>query len=196
MASRLRQVLHAAATSNNNPAVEVRGKAEARDSSEGTVDGERQQDSRHDVSGVWDVDIRFGVGEAQHQFILAQSSATGSGESVQATVSGTHTSSFSRHSRPLPSIRGLLNGDNIELQSSLKIPATSIALEYSFSGKIVQSEDASMGASGSGMVLEGTLDLSQDDCDGATFRATRRGGREHRQQATGSTPKGFPSSRL
>jgi hypothetical protein len=72
------------------------------------------------------------------------------------------------------------------------VPATSIALEYTFNGRIIQTGDARV--CGSGMVMEGTLDLSQDDCGGATFRATWRR-EEHRLLDLAET-SGGGSSRL
>ena len=106
-----------------------------------------------DLSGVWDVAVRFTQGESRHRFELAVG-PTGA-------ISGRHHGALAA-----AALRGTAEGRAVELHSTLRVASTSIGIEYRFRG--VLRSAAAMG---------GELEVSQDDCGGATWEAVRGGGR-------------------
>jgi D-glucosaminate-6-phosphate ammonia-lyase len=71
-----------------------------------------------DISGTWDVEIQYEVGSASHKLFLA---------AKENRVSGSHQGWASRGD-----LTGQMNGDRVELRSSL--PAESTRLSYLFQG--------------------------------------------------------------
>ena len=88
---------------------------------------------RVDVSGTWDTDIEYEVGSARHQLVI--------------TAKGNDLSGSHRGWAFQGNIRGKIDGDRVEMRSSL--PAEGTRLSYTFRGTAAAD------------VMSGTLDLGE-----------------------------------
>ena len=103
------------------------------------------QAAKADISGRWDVHVRFAMGEAEHLLFL---------EADGNRVVGTHVGAIKRG--PL---HGTIDGDTVSFQSVLPIEGSKLG--YFFSGRV------------RGDRMEGRLDLGEYPA--ATWAAVRRG---------------------
>jgi hypothetical protein len=100
---------------------------------------------RVDLSGMWDAEIEYEVGSARHQLVL--------------TASGNQLRGSHRGWAYQGDIRGSIDGDRVEIRSSL--PAEGTRLAYTFRG------------TAAGDVMSGSLDLGE--YGRARWRAQRQG---------------------
>jgi len=135
VAERLREVLAAAAASHPAPA-----------------DDPAPAEASADVSGSWEVRLRFSEGEATHRLELRADGGQ---------VTGRHHGTLTEGE-----LHGTVAGDTVELSSTLFVPSTSIGLDYTFLGRLERRGEGRL-------QMGGELVLSQDDCEGATWAATR-----------------------
>lgn len=98
---------------------------------------------KEDVSGRWDVHVKFAVGEARHVVFL---------EASGARITGTHVGSITRGP-----VEGLIDGGEIRFSSVLPIEGSKLG--YKFSGKVSSGR------------MEGELDLGE--YPNGTFTAVR-----------------------
>jgi L-seryl-tRNA(Ser) seleniumtransferase len=88
---------------------------------------------KSNISGRWDVDVRFTVGQAQHHLFL---------EARGNDLVGTHVGAVTRGS-----VRGTIDGDRVRFRSVLPIEGSN--LSYTFTGRV------------QGDRMEGDLDLGE-----------------------------------